>query len=194
MPISRKYTRTKREKNTVENKEMSQYRGLVCLPLGKQDNVQDFKNFLYQRFLPMLERLQNKTNAETVIEKVKEKYQKKQKEVTEYEQFLLKLSQIKDSNYYFYGIDVAEDGGIEQIENELKKDKKHKENRLEKIKIEVVEINEELKEKERELKSNKQNIKELNNKIENCQKKIIENKTIIKKTTSIKPKCIIFLL
>ena len=182
MPISRKYTRTKREKNTVENKEMSQYRGLVCLPLGKQDNVQDFKNFLYQRFLPMLERLQNKTNAETVIEKVKEKYQKKQKEVTEYEQFLLKLSQIKDSNYYFYGIDVAEDGGIEQIENELKKDKKHKENRLEKIKIEVVEINEELKEKERELKSNKQNIKELNNKIENCQKKIIENKTIIKNT------------
>ena len=59
LPISRKYNRTQIV-NGTKIKEPAQYKGLVCLPLGKQNNIQDFKDFLYKRFLPILEKLQNK--------------------------------------------------------------------------------------------------------------------------------------
>ena len=50
LPISRKYNRTQIV-NGTKIKEPAQYKGLVCLPLGKQNNIQDFKDFLYKRFL-----------------------------------------------------------------------------------------------------------------------------------------------
>lgn len=179
MPISKKYKRTHRLKNGTKFKEIAQYKGLICLPLGKQDNVQDFWDFLYQIFLPILENFQDKDNAEILIEKVKEEYQKKVKEVKEYENFLLKLSQIKNSKYYFYGIETEKEK-LTHIENKFKKDKDYNENRIKNIKIEAIDVTEELNEKEKELNSNKENIGKIENKIKESQQKIVEYKTNIK--------------
>ena len=53
------------------------------------------KDFLYKRFLPILEKLQNKEKTELFIEDVKNKYQAKLEEVKEYKNFLLELNKIK---------------------------------------------------------------------------------------------------
>lgn len=162
LPISRRYRRTQRLKDGSKYKEISQYKGIICLPLGKQDNVQDFRDFLYQKFLPTLEKLQNKDNAMIVIEKVKDKYQKKQKEVKEYENFLLKLSQIKSCCY--------------KTEESLEKDKENNENKLENIKLEVADLSEKLKQKEAELNLRAEKMEKINQKIKESQQKIIEYK------------------
>lgn len=180
MPISRKYKRTQRLKNGTKVKELSKYKGLICLPLGKQDNVQDFRDFLYQRFIPILEKLQNKNNIEVAIKKVKENYQRKLKEVKEYEKFLLKLSKIKNPKYYFYEIDVNQKEKVKEIEERLNKDKRDNENRIQKIKLRRNETNKKINNKEIELSENKENIERLNNKIKASEQKIVEYKNNIK--------------
>lgn len=179
MPISRMYKRTQRLKNGTKEKEISKYKGLICLPLGKQDNVQDFRDFLYQRFIPILEKLQNKNNIEVAIEKVKKNYQKKLKEVKEYEKFLLKLSQIKNPKYYFYEIDVNQKEKVKEIEESLNKDKNDNENKIQKIKSKRIEINKKLNNKEIELKENKEDTEKINNKIRDSKQRIVKYKNNI---------------
>lgn len=178
LPISRKYKRTGRLKDGTKFKEIAQYKGLICLPLGKQDNVQDFGDFLYQRFLPILEKIQKQDNVEIAIEKVREKYLRKLNEVKEYERFLLKLSQIKNPKYYFYGREAGKEE-LKQIEEEFKKDKEHNENRIQNIKMEAIDLTGKFNNKEIELNLNAENIEKINNKIKNSQQKIVEYKSTI---------------
>ncbi len=173
MPISRKYNRTQRL-NSTQFKETAQYKGLICVPLGKQDNIYDFREFLYKRFLPMLEKLQNRDNTEILIEKVKVKYQRKLEEVKEYEKFLLKLSQIKNPKSYFYGMDVKKE--LKQIENKLKEEKEHNKNRMQDIKVEIGDVAKELNKRKIEIDANKDKEESINNKIKDIQQKIVKYK------------------
>lgn len=169
MPISRKYKRTQRLKNATKLRAVPQYKGLICLPLGKQDNVQDFKDFLYQSFLPTLEKLQEKDNATIIIEKIKEKYKKKLNEVKEYEKFLLKLSQIRNIEDYCY-----------KTNEDLEKDEEYNKQMLDNIKLKYSDLSGKLNKKEADVKANTKRISNINKKIRNSQKKIVEYQTIIR--------------
>lgn len=180
MPISRKYKKIKRLEDGTLYREVSQYKGIICLSLGKQDNVQYFREFLYQRLLPMIERLNNKENKKIVIEKIREKYQKKLKEVTEYEKFLSKLSQIKDKKIYYYGIDTINQEELKQIEEKFKKDKRGNEKRAQNIEKEIVDIDEKINKRKAEIDLDKEKSNKINNKIKDSQQKVVEYQTNIK--------------
>ena len=105
-PVARQYKRT----NTVggkKQKEIQKYKGIICLPLGKQDNVQDFKDFLYQKFIPMLEKIQSKKNIEQISNRIKENYKNQCKKVDDYENLINSFKNIKDWNKYFYNIKIS---------------------------------------------------------------------------------------
>lgn len=177
LPISRKYNRTQIV-NGTKIKEPAQYKGLVCLPLGKQNNIQDFKDFLYKRFLPILEKLQNKEKTELFIEDVKNKYQAKLEEVKEYKNFLLELNKIKEPSKYFYGLNARKD--LVQIENRLKEDRECCENKIQKIKLEIDDLNKKLSKIQKEIDTNNSIIEKTDEKIQNAQEKIIEYEMSIK--------------
>ena len=164
LPISRKYNRTQIV-NGTKIKEPAQYKGLVCLPLGKQNNIQDFKDFLYKRFLPILEKLQNKEKTELFIEDVKNKYQAKLEEVKEYKNFLLELNKIKEPSKYFYGLNAGKD--LVQIENRLKEDRECCENKIQKIKLEIDDLNKKLSKIQKEIDTNNSIIEKTDEKIQN---------------------------
>ena len=158
-PVARKYKRTELI-NGSKQKVLQTYKGVICLPLGKQDNILDFKEFLYQKYIPILDRLSSSYNSDEIIEKIKNMYIEKCKEIKKIESLIICLNSIKDYKKYFYGIKLPS-------ENE------------EKIKI-IKEIQNKFIE-EQEKNKNKSEIisKEIDN-ILICKKKILEELNVIK--------------
>ncbi len=176
--IARKYQRTEKVKNAnqekIEKKKVLQkYKGLICLPLGKQDNIKDFKDFLYQQFIPRLEWIRENHNIDKLVEKTKQKYEEKRKQINELEEIILELDKIENKQRYFYGIDVFDK---KKDEEEIQKRFiKEKEEQQAEAKILENERNNLLNEKE----SQEENLKVVNSNIENSKSKISENESII---------------
>lgn len=185
-PVAKKYKRTQLIKNE-KHKILQDYKGIICLPLGKQDNVQDFKEFLYQEYIPMLDKLQTIKYEKEKLDEVKEKYENKCKQVKEYEQFIDSFKDIKDEKTYFYGIEIAPDKEDEKKIQEIQKlfieDKKRKQinrNKLEdkkdilleqkkKQKEKLFNMNKNIKHREQAIKSSQQKIVIGNNDIQNLR-------------------------
>lgn len=91
--IASKYIRTQKINNKIERNTQN-YKGIVCLPLGKKDNIQDFKEFLYDKYIPMLENIQTENYSENEIIEIKEKYENKIKQIETFEQLVNSLNNI----------------------------------------------------------------------------------------------------
>lgn len=170
--IAKEYKRTETIKGKKQ-KVLQEYKGIVCLPLGKQDNVLDFKEFLYQKLIPFLEEVQKKEIPEELI---KNDYKNKRKEIKEFENLIELLEFDKTKDEYFYGMETQKFETKEEKEERIRKirrkflidkEKTSKEfNELEKTKNK---LKEEKKEKEKELKQTNKKIKNIKEKINGCQ-------------------------
>lgn len=104
--VAKEYVRTqiikKKKKRVLQN-----YKGIICLPLGKKDNIQDFKEFLYQEYIPMLNNWQIGQYENEALDKIKKDYENKCKQVKDYEQLIQSFNFIKNNRTYFYGIDIV---------------------------------------------------------------------------------------
>lgn len=178
--IARKYKRKKEQK----------YKGIICLPLGKKDNLIDFKEFLYNVYIPMLEKYKNiesKIHIKKILDKIKENYSNKCNQIKKYEYLISSLNHIKDKKIYFYGIDISykkenekEDFiKIQQIQEMFQKDKEEKQIRLDKIKDENESILKQIEEEKQKLEFAKGNIKNKENEIRKCQKIVVDGTNCI---------------
>ena len=186
-PVARQYKRT----NTVggkKQKEIQKYKGIICLPLGKQDNVQDFKDFLYQKFIPMLEKIQSKKNIEQISNRIKENYKNQCKKVDDYENLINSFKNIKDWNKYFYNIKIShkksnirnDELKIKNIQQIFEEDKILKEEKMAELESRKRKIDIKKKDNEKEKRTIKNSLENVNDKIRNSKKIILENKSDIK--------------
>ena len=79
-PIARKYERIEKIKKQ-DLKVLQNYKGIVCLPLGKKDNIKSFYDFLNGYYIPFLEKIKNSSKLEKIVEQVKYKNKKKLDEI-----------------------------------------------------------------------------------------------------------------
>lgn len=142
-PIARKYKRVELV-NNEKQKVLQQYKGVVCLPLGKKDNIECFKEFLYDNYIPRLEKIKKRKNLDKYCEQVKNKYEEKLR--------LVKLAEMLVNR-------------IQPVEKVQIKDKQTKEKLLEKIEKEK---NENIEQKQINLKQ----INLIENKLKNIEKQL----------------------
>ena len=183
-PIARKYERFEKKGKNKE-KVLQQYKGMVCLPLGKQDNIISFKDFLYDLFLPMLDRIEGNSKIEILAEKVKNQYTNKLKEIEEFEKIIKTQTIMKDRKKYFYGIEILREDEkeerktkIQNIEKIFLEDAKDKENKYEEIKNEKVELGEKIEKQKQEINKLEKKKQEIEQKIAQSQneKSILKSK------------------
>lgn len=185
-PIARKYKRTQKIEKSKE-KMISNYKGLVCLPLGKQDNIQDFKEFLYKQYIPLLEKISLKKGIAKYIEKIKKKYEAKIKKIEEAEELIGKIiEKIERKETYFYEIQISPEDTEEQIKNKIQqiqikfaRDKEIKKSELENLKNKERILTKEQQEKENQLEIINKQICNKEKQIEDSQKLIVDGKNDI---------------
>ena len=168
-PLAKEYRRTIIDQNGRKIKELQNYKGIICLPLGKNDNIQDFKSFLYEQFIPTLKNFQDEEKIKQLITEAKKNYEDKLEEVKEYENLIESLNKVKDKTKYFYGIQVLDENSINKIEDLFFEDKYNKENKLYNIIKNLENIEKNLKNKKEELNSKKTYIDTIKFKIKQCQ-------------------------
>lgn len=184
--VAKQYKRTQKIKKE-KKKLLQNYKGIICLPLGKQDNIQDFKEFLYQEYIPMLNNLQIGQYENEALEKVKEDFENKCKQVKDYEQLIHSFNYIKNNRAYFYGIDIEsskEDENenkakIQKIQKLFLEDKKRRKNSINDLKNQKDILLEQKKTQKEELENINKNINARENAIKNSHQKIVmENNNI----------------
>lgn len=178
-PIARQYKRTETINNKKE-KVLQHYKGTICLPLGKQDNIKDFKEFLYKRYIPMLDKLQAKKDSDEVIEKIKRKYEEKCKEIKDYEVFIQSLASIQEREKYFYGIEISSKKDIEKIEERFLSEKEKIGVHLQEIRIKRDKLIKQKEEQERALNVIQKKINHKERKIKSSKKRIVDGKNKIR--------------
>ena len=184
-PIARKYKRTEKVGDSKIN-VITKYKGLVCLPLGKRDNLQDFRDFLYQQYIPLLEKISSQKDVRKYVKIVKEKYKNKLREIEMAESLINKgLKKIKKENY-FYGIQIlAEDTEeqkskkIEEIQKEFLKDRTRIIEEIDKVEKDKAILLEKKKMQENQLKDIKKMIEQKETQIQKSQRLIIEGRNNI---------------
>lgn len=181
--IANEYERTETIGN-LKQKLKSNYKGLICLPLGKQDNMLDFKQFLYEQFIPFLQKIQNDENLKNNIEKTKKHYENKCNEIEEFEQIVKSLPIIENSPNYFYGINISERNAIEQINEKFLEEKQQNEEILNKIEEEKRNLINQKEEQNKKLKKFRRNINEKENEIKKYEKEIANAKADINELES----------
>ena len=140
--VAEEYRRTEKVNGEVQ-RNLQGYKGIVCLPLGKKDNVQDFKKFLYDEYIPMLKSSFLNEDLEKEMGEVKESYESKCAEVSFYEQLVNLFNYIKDRSVYFYGVELSrkkedkddDELKIKQIQKLFKDDKQKKQEELDELRI-----------------------------------------------------------
>ena len=173
LPVAKEYKRTQIIKGKKQ-KLLQDYKGIICLPLGKQDNVQDFREFLYQKYIPMLNNLQIGQNENEELEKVKNNYENKCNEVKNYEQLINSLKSIKDSKIYFYGIEIkSNEDDIVRIQKLFFEDKEKRIISRNDLKKEKDILLEQKKTQNEELEYINKNIKSREDAIEDSHQKIV---------------------
>lgn len=183
--IAGQYIRTV-VKDGKKQKIMPEYKGLVCLPLGKQDNIQDFKDFLYQKYIPMLENFDDEKSER--LEIIKENYEKKCSELEKLENIVTLLNDIKNSKKYFYGIEIMEEdkdeeknNKLEQIESIFKSEKDKVQEELNNLQFKNSKLLKKIKEQEEKIRLVINTIENIGRDINNSQSKILEGQNEIKK-------------
>lgn len=190
-PVARKYQRTQKI-NGVKQKVLQKYKGVICLPLGKQDNVQDFKEFLHKKYIPMLNKLQSKKYSKEIIDKIKDNYENKSKQIEIYEVLVSSLNCIKDKKRYFYGIEISpkkEDEKenlikIEKIQKMFLEDKEEQQISLNKLKIKIDDLIKQKEEQKEKLKFTKKNINDKEKEIKRSQQIIVDGTNYIRNLES----------
>lgn len=178
--VAKEYKRTQII-NKEKKKVLQNYKGIICLPLGKQDNIQDFKEFLYQKYIPMLNNLKIGQHENEVLDKIKKNYEDKCKQVKDYEQFIQSFRYIENNKAYFYGIDIVpgeEDeeknkAKIQEIQKLFVEDKQRRKNRIDDLKNEKNILLEQKKRQKEELEDINKKIKSREDAIKNCRQKIV---------------------
>ena len=165
-PIAENYKRTKRKNNEIV-KELAGYKGIVCLPLGKFDNIQDFKEFLYKEFIPILENIDEKESI-NVVKATKIKYERKIKEVKQYEQLLTKIEKIINKKQYFYSIEPTSKENIEKIEKEFLAEKENTKNKENELNEKIHNLLNQISETKMSLEENNEKMEQIKSNIEKC--------------------------
>lgn len=174
-PIARKYKRIELL-NNEKQKVLQQYKGIVCLPLGKKDNIECFKEFLYENYIPRLEKIKKNGNLDKYCEQVKKRYEEKLKLVKLEEQLINKIQPvekvcIEDKQIKEEILELREKEKCENIENKKINLKQINliENKLKNIENQLKDIQKNIAFKENEIKE----LQEQNNRFENISKNII---------------------
>ena len=167
-PIARKYERTKKE-NGKNKKIVQNYIGMVCLPLGKKNNIIDFQEFLYKKYIPLLNKLKGKENINDFLEFIKRKYEDKFREVINAKRVIKELEKIRDKSKYFYGKDIND----KEIKEIFICDKKEKEECIKKVKNKRDEIRVRKEENTKKTNYISENINRLENEISECKEEIL---------------------
>ncbi len=176
-PVARRYKRVEQiDKRKV--KVLQGYKGVVCLPLGNKENIKDFKDFLYQDFIPFLEKLGEKQGKEESIEKIKENYANQCEKVAAYERLLVLLGQIKERKKYFYGIEefIEKETKNEKIQKIFAEDKEKKRALLMENKRESKNLIQQKVKEEEKLRVLQKGIEKKEEEIENCQQTIVKGR------------------
>ena len=169
--VTKEYKRTQiieKEKRKV----LQDYKGIICLPLGKQDNVQDFKEFLYKNYIPILKDPEIIESGKEKQDKVKEDYQDKCNQVENYEELINSLKKIKDNKSYFYGIEIIQNDEKEENEAKIQKIQKLFIEDKERIKIRLSDLKNEEKMLKEQKERQEEKLKEINKKIDNRENAI----------------------
>lgn len=178
--MARKYKRIDNRKEKVTQN----YKGIVCLPLGKQDNVQSFKDFLYEQYIPKLEKIRYRKGLDKYCELVKKRYEAKLHDVQAFEKLVEIFKLVKDREKYFYHIKVNEEdkqAKIQQIEKIFLKDKTKKETNLKNIENEKDRIYNEKGNNEKEIQTTQNRLKHIKEQINFHQKEILSKQNEIEK-------------
>lgn len=179
-PVARKYKRTE-QINGGKQKVLQGYKGIVCLPLGKQDNILDFQEFLYKKYIPLLDRLNSSDYSDKIIETIKNKYIAKCKEITTIEKIINCFNMLDDYKKYFYGTKLPLDNEekvkeIENIKIKFLEEKEKTKNKLENISKKRGNLSKRKKEVLRELEKTKKDIAFKNKEIKQCEANILNLK------------------
>lgn len=157
---------------------------MVCLPLGKQDNVQSFKDFLYEQYIPRLEKFQYREGLDKYCELVKKKYEAKLHDVYAFEKLVEIFRLVKNKEKYFYQIELNkkdEQAKIQQIEKAFLEDKTKKEAKLKNIENEKDRISNEKENNEKEIKTIQNRLDHIKEQINSHQKEILSKQHEIEK-------------
>lgn len=177
-PIARKYERLELDGKEYK-KIIQQYKGMVCLPLGKQTNIKDFKDFLYYRYIPMLNKIQEKENLDEYFNTIKKRYKNKYVEIKKFEELIEKLKLIKNKEQYFYGVMSKEKEEIKKIEMIFFKQRAEYEKQIEKLKLNIKRLKQQKEEIERNLKVALNELNIVKKELRECQKRVIDGKNTI---------------